>query len=239
MPRSGPALTQSGNVLFLILIAVALFAALSYAVTSSTRSGGGSTTKEQASLSRGEIENFFAAVDTSVTRLRLSSGFPAEQISLAYNKPLYNGTTHTNALANPRCLSTACQVFHPSGGGVAAKTFATSAVKDPPGWNATWGAPGALDLILVQWPDAGTSKNDVVMYINAVKPEICAEFDRVYSTASNVATGGTWNTNWDSNDWDNPGVTLTNGTSVANKLFFSTYDASMTYCTLFRLVLPR
>ena len=71
-----------GNALFLILIAVALFAALSYAVTQSGR-GGGSIDKEQESLYISEIAQYFALVESEVQKLRIVNGCSVAEISVA------------------------------------------------------------------------------------------------------------------------------------------------------------
>ena len=62
---------EQGNVLFLILIAVALFAALSYAVTQSTRSGGGSTERERMELDIAATLNTVSAFQTEILRRSL------------------------------------------------------------------------------------------------------------------------------------------------------------------------
>ena len=74
-------LDQKGNALFLILIAVALFAALSYAVTQSGRGGSG-IDKEQAEFVAAKLFNFTTAFQTGVDRLRLG-GCDVEEISFA------------------------------------------------------------------------------------------------------------------------------------------------------------
>ncbi len=98
--------SEKGNVLFLILIAVALFAALSYAVTQSSRSGGGDTNNETNLISSAQITQYPSSIRTAIIRMMVSSNISAN--TLEFNPPSdFAACTNSNA----RC------VFHPAGGG--------------------------------------------------------------------------------------------------------------------------
>ena len=96
---------EKGNVLFLILIAVALFAALSYAVTQSSRSGGGDAGNETNLVSSAAITQYPASVRTSIIRMMVSNNITAA--NLKFDPPSDFGT----------CTPVSSCVFHPSGGG--------------------------------------------------------------------------------------------------------------------------
>ncbi len=74
---------QKGNVLFLILIAVALFAALSYAVTQSSRSGGDAS-RETNILNAAQLTQYPTSIRTAVLRLVID-GF--QDTNILYNDP--------------------------------------------------------------------------------------------------------------------------------------------------------
>lgn len=96
---------QRGNALFLILIAVALFAALSYAVTKSGR-GSGNVSKEKNSLMAAQILQVGADLRTAAQRMRIA-GLAADDIRF-----------HANASATAACtVDDGTCLFMPSGGG--------------------------------------------------------------------------------------------------------------------------
>lgn len=105
---------QRGNVLFLILIAVALFAALSYAVTQSSRSGSGNTNTEKIRMNLAQIQQYTSSIRQAVTRLRITNGCSDEEINFASsNWPTPSDYTNSKASADKKC-----DVFDPNAGGI-------------------------------------------------------------------------------------------------------------------------
>jgi len=101
---------QSGNALFLILIAVALFAALSYAVTQSGRGNAG-IEREQQMINQAVSEQCTASVNYAVNKLKLIVGCDSSEIS-------YELADGSNANASAPA-DKSCHIFHANGAGVA------------------------------------------------------------------------------------------------------------------------
>ena len=96
---------QRGNVLFLILIAVALFAALSYAVTQSSQTSGSGAGDDTDLIEAAAIIQYPSSIRVALTRM-IIGGKDLEQIE--FNKPQDFGTCTGDG---EFCI------FHPNGGG--------------------------------------------------------------------------------------------------------------------------
>jgi len=111
---------ENGNALFLILIAVALFAALSFAVTQSRGSMAGPD-KDKLNLKVGQFLQYVALVNQGVKRVRYISRCSDTEISLSHDSD-GDGTIETNGDDgdhNPNSpTDLRCHVFAQQGGGV-------------------------------------------------------------------------------------------------------------------------
>tara|TARA_B100000686_G_scaffold354793_1_gene467269 strand:- start:9375 stop:10046 length:672 start_codon:yes stop_codon:yes gene_type:complete len=99
---------RDGNALFLILIAVALFAALSYAVTNSGR-GGGDIRTEQVAIDMAQVQQYGAVIAQSLMRMRTIGD--CDETDISFENP------HVTAYSNAGAPDS-CKVFHQDGGAV-------------------------------------------------------------------------------------------------------------------------
>lgn len=92
---------ENGNALFLILIAVALFAALSYALTSSSR-GGGNVKKENAEITAAAIGEYISSLRQGIQRLKLLNGCDERDIN--FDNAIETGYNNTaSSVADGSC----------------------------------------------------------------------------------------------------------------------------------------
>ena len=106
---------QSGNILFSIFIGIALFAALSYAVSSGMRTGSANLSKEKTSLIANEMLQYGNELAQAIKVLRTLHGCSETQIS--FENPVVNGYENATTPAD-----NSCKIFHPAGGGLKLRT---------------------------------------------------------------------------------------------------------------------
>jgi hypothetical protein len=178
--RSG----EQGNALFLILIAVILFAALSYAITQSNRSSGNAA-DETNLISSSTVTQYPSAIRTGITRMLLRGTGASD---LVFNPPgSYGGTL-------------AYEVFHPSGGGVVYQNTDPNTVNAviPTGTHNTQNWYFHKNVVV---PNIGTTAADFVAVMVDVKTGICQKINEQITgsttipvltgiTLANVKTGG-------------------------------------------------
>jgi len=158
--------SETGSAIFYVLIAVMLLAALSFAVSSSVRSGGtGDITDSQAKLLASDVLSYMNTVSTAVSQLRLRGCSDTE---VSFENPAVAGYTNGNAPGD-----NTCHVFEPAGGGV---TWT-----DPPagsiGSAGQWKITGSHHISLIGCDATNSSCSELLLVLEDVNDNVCIKIN--------------------------------------------------------------
>lgn len=178
---------QAGNVLFILLVGIALFAGLTVAVTQAGKNTGQGKS-QKASLIATEIMDYANAVKGAVQKLRFRG---CADTDISFENDVVSGYEHTPA-AEDRC-----KVFHPSGGGIKWKT------PDPSWMEAAFSSDtfflpnsSCVKDVGLNGPDASSevtfcdstdyAPTDIILFLPGLKEEICQAINEKIANTKNI-----------------------------------------------------
>lgn len=205
---------QRGNILFLILLAVVLFAAISYAVTSNERGQVKSASTENVQLQAAQMEQYAGLLENVIQRIMLINDCKDTQIGFDNTawKRINSASVH-GANHNPNTPSDACRVFNPLGGGLPAQTFAGSAMAGCGGGCMRAGHPRVIVLSI---EGVGTSAPDLVLNIQYFPDAVCQQINSDMGNGAILPSVSYTSTLWAGSY---AGVTAVIGTGSSSALF--------------------
>lgn len=175
---------ERGNVLFLILIAVALFAALSYAVTSSSRSGGGDANNESALVRSAQITQYPSSVRTSMIRMMVSGSI--DPVRMIFAGPADFGTACTG-LNEVNC------VFHPNGGGATLTTVPAELMVGNTAGIWYFSANYEIANIGTSNAAATSAGNDIIAFLPGITEGLCDRINQELGITGDTVSAADWN----------------------------------------------
>ncbi len=166
--------SQSGSVIFVLMIGIAIFAALGYAVTASLRTGTGATENtelDKASLDATAVNDFAQSVRTGVQQMK-NSGIEETQIDfMAPADAGYNTAPHEKKL------------FHPEGGGVGYVAVWPSLDDQTQTSATTWNyLSNTIDGI------GSASGTELLMTLMYVPEKICLQINKSLTGTASIPT---------------------------------------------------
>jgi hypothetical protein len=191
---------EKGNALFLILIAVALFAALTYAITQSSRSGTGDATREQDTINAAAITQIGASIAQSYMRMTLTGTAAA---NIVYANPPGGDCPGINSAGGadyaPFCASGTDCFFSSDGGGapvphVPPSVYAPSfqnyatAYKGVVLYGPGTGACSSVGVV----SGLGTGAAELIFAVQGIKQGVCDAINRGLGVTPSGPNGGTW-----------------------------------------------
>ncbi len=224
-----------GNILFIILLAVVLFAALSYAVTNSIRGGGKDGGDESSKAAAADILSYATLIENEVTRLMLLGNLDWDQINLSHENYFWTsspGPYSTNIRGqNPNCIQLTlpqCDLFAYFGGTLNRRSFFEYTTKQ---YISSSGRPttGEVEFINQGVINAGTEKPEVIMILVELKSSVCDAINKELGLplASGVGLIGNFSTIGQRDYW----VEQTN-TSNYLPSAGTMYTGQKTFCAL-------
>lgn len=157
---------ENGNILFLILIAVVMFAALSYAVTSSLRGGGKNVTNENLDTLVATVDQYTSFMTNELQRFLLVNRYTLAQIDLLDPNNINNFRFGDNSA----CTSSSCNFFN-----AATPMLLPLRTQDPaftPTFIASDGS-SAGEWLLKGVDQIGTSAPELMLRFRAVRTDVC------------------------------------------------------------------
>lgn len=159
--------SESGIALYYIFLGVALFGALSFAVTQMNRGGGDNIKDDVYFLHAGQIVDFGRALQVAVKTLKID-GIPDSRIS--FENDIVGG------YVNAACLTTECEVFDPAGGGVMYRAPESSwldVTNDTEPTHGEWVFTGANEVSGVGTEGAGAASSELLAILPWVNRSVC------------------------------------------------------------------
>ncbi len=161
---------QNGNVLFYILIAIAALAALSHAVSNSTRGGLSQISSEQAKLRASEVIEYGSVMANAVSQLRLRG---VDVGDLCFDHASWGADDYDHG----GCTDTYNQIFHPSGAGLQWANAPADAMDTGATPDNLWHIYGENEVDGVGTTCAASACADLILMTDELSQAVCIEIN--------------------------------------------------------------